>query len=366
VQTDTSAYYSLRVFHCQVAGVELGDANAVAHRFYDLTVAYCGVGVSAFLVNTPNTQGGQFSVFGGTMLGNTSWDFQLDNRSRRENLLSGVETEGGTRFLYMRPGGGNAQTTLADCNVNGTPLSADQVIISYGSAGTLNIIGGTYDTVQSAGGTYLPMKFAFANLDAYTVLNDPKARTVVNCIGAAFDGNPFAGAANVNFATVNLWGCPVRVNSQLTPGSPSTLATDRSVLHDGSVGLGDGPMAAGTAAAPKDLSTTQGSGTLLGSAGAAWVRVPSGTALAAGRTTLYGRSLLCKGFCSVLVETVLSPSAAAGAGGLTTQGVRIEAADNHANSANTYRVAVFSTAAFTLTSDLVLKLRFVPENWPLS
>jgi hypothetical protein len=160
-------------------------------------------------------------------------------------------------------------------------------------------------------------------------------RNSITCIGSMFDGDPFTGGANMQNTTVYLQN--VQMQMVMDVNNPAQVS---------------GPLSYGTPAAPRLLSED------FSWQAAVWVKIASGTVLAAGITTIAGSSLHCRGNTAILVGPVLVPA------GLTTP-LMVSARDTGDTAAaahTTFAVDVVApTGGVTLPADLVFRLSFQPE-----
>jgi hypothetical protein len=160
-------------------------------------------------------------------------------------------------------------------------------------------------------------------------------RNSITCIGSMFDGDPFTGGANMQNTTVYLQN--VQMQMVMDVNNPAQVS---------------GPLSYGTPAAPRLLSED------FSWQAAVWVKIASGTVLAAGITTIAGSSLHCRGNTAILVGPVLVPA------GLTTP-LMVSARDTGDTAAaahTTFAVDVVApTGGVTLPADLIFRLSFQPE-----
>jgi hypothetical protein len=317
------------VFQSCGTGVSFEWSQAVNHTFYSCAFASNDIAVDELF---DGTSSGQFDMFGCSFGSNATGDHTpaLRLSNTRQHTLVACFMEGGG-YLLLGPGGSASSSpcTLIGCIVNtltelGAPGSHDGIGIRWPGRSALIIIGGYFKTGKTNGFT----------IDAGV----GGGLSPVVVIGASFpDAQPvFPGTYDGgNIYSIN----------NVYQGSGTSTAIS---------GAGSVPL--GTAAVPYGIvHTASASAALTNYAGAAWLRIPSGTNLVAGLNTFYVRSLLCTGTTTVTVDI-------ATVGGLTTQLQGIHARDNNASTANTALIIVrMGAGPFVLTSDMVFKVTFNRE-----
>jgi len=325
-ETDQTSWYDC-YFNGNNIAVSIEDANAVWHSFYNVYCANNGIGITA----TYAGNGGQFNVFAGRFGNQTVCDLQV--YPSRACVLSGCQSERSTKFLSgsLSCSTLSHSTVLLGCTVNCLSDSSDGIGISWYSPCTLVIQGGEYHS-----------KFGTTNVNPFmiNVGNGGYSGTVI-ADGVNFrDGNPWNyNSLNRQYAKIIQRGCTYAVAAADNSYLPST----------------DGPLPYKTPATAGTLTTSAGTTFQTYGVPAAWVKIPSGTALAAGVNLFYIKNKNCNGLAVVMIRAIQSM------GGGDSAILGIYGYDNNASSAGTAAIVVRCASAFTLTSDMVFSVLFSPE-----
>ena len=325
------------LFQVNGVGVSIEDANAVEHMFYSCNFSLSSVaGISAVELGGDHTNtGGHFMLYGCKFGGNK---IDIKPYAARQQIASGCTSEWSETFLFAGTSSSQASPYVVEgCSVSGVGLagaaSASGITIQWNRSAPLILIG---FSVRKGFATDPTLKISFQN----------PARTTITAINCSFpNGNPWSPVSgqsgNEYGGFVTTFGC--------------TYTDSSAVSQGGQVGGGNGELPIGSQAAPLTLTTSPTATAMARSAGIAWVKIPSGTALVAGLNTFYVGSDHCWGNAGVEISRI------AKLGGLTTQLLGITGADNNSATAKTAQIVVRTSAAFTLTSDLVFSVRFVSE-----
>jgi hypothetical protein len=326
-ENDQSTWFKCSFVSCSIAGVSIEDANAVIHNFYDCAFNFCDAGITALRGN-----GGSFNLFGCGFAGNgisnnaaTSYDIAV-YPSSRGTTVDGCWSEGSYRFLRTGAGSTAAQVTLTECSVNGIVDNTGAgnglgIGIQWEATGGLNLFGGKYNGTYAAGPNAFQIQIGPNN----------NRRANVSIVGTTFAANPFQ-TTSCRLASISLTN--VQMLLVMDPTAPATTG---------------GFLQRGTQASPINFVA----GNTMIYAPSAWLRIPRGTALSAGANVFTITSLNCQGSSEITVDAVKSYGGIA-----ASNGVLITASDAGSSQ---LQVTITLETAFTLTSDLVLRVTVTPE-----
>ncbi len=334
-QTDQTDY-SRCTFVTNYIGVSIEDANAVWHNFVNgcnwsandigITGAYAG-------------NGGHFSVNSGHFVGQRFCDIQT-YASRAISIVD-VHSESSHRFLRgsRSNGASGYPLTMIGCSVNSITCPTEKV--SGVDAGRVGIEWANSSPLVISGSSFRGDVDFDPNKNFLVFATGGSRRATVLTPGSSFDGNPFRfTSAAYGMAAVPAGLTPVLV----------AAATDAGFLGNPLPYLTPATAAAVSATAPAAAGAVGSRWAEL-----SWVKVPSGTVLAAGANLFYWRSNNAVGKCRIEIPTIKTY------GGSDSVLLGISGQDNNASTALTVEINVRCSAGFTLTSDMVFAIRLAPE-----
>lgn len=258
-QTSDSLFRRSLFLNSTYEGTSIEDVQSTHLSFEDVIWTGGKKGITA--------AAGHFNLYGCGIGSTTDVDIEVAP-SPIETIISHTWTEQGPEFLRVNDG---QPTTVTVIEGSINTLDPGKKMMEFLSPGTLTIVGGIYRTLK-----ILPGQIEIGN--------HPDQRTRINIIGTTFDGNPFSESPLLarGMATVHLTGIqldnPYSLHDPAQTDSLMSIGTQRKPL---------------IATAP------------LNWAGAAWLKIPSGTVLDAGDNIFMGSSLNADGATAVHVDILL-------------------------------------------------------------